>query len=65
MIVHEAAWAPDGQTIYVAARNIGIARHAYAVTARDGAVRRLTISLAAHRELAVSPDERWLACAVG
>jgi dipeptidyl aminopeptidase/acylaminoacyl peptidase len=41
VLVFGAAWAPDGQTIYAAARNGGITEQLYAVSVADGALRRL------------------------
>jgi dipeptidyl aminopeptidase/acylaminoacyl peptidase len=64
MLVHGLVWAPDGQTIYVQARQASITEHLYAVSLRDGMVRQLTSGLAHHQAPVVSADGRWLACEV-
>jgi dipeptidyl aminopeptidase/acylaminoacyl peptidase len=64
MIVHDVAWAPDGQTIYISARNASITEQLYAISPRDRTVRQLTHGIAHHHMPVVSPDGRWLACVV-
>ncbi|MBM3240087.1 S9 family peptidase [Candidatus Poribacteria bacterium] len=64
MVVGSAVWAPDGQTIYVSARQEGITQQLYVVSVQDGSLRCLTSGLANYLNPVVSPDGRWLACEV-
>jgi len=64
VLVENAFWSLDGQTIYITARSGQITRQIYAVSVKDKTMRQLTAGLADYSRPVLSPDGRSLACAV-